>query len=279
MKILKYFLKELIYLFKIYSNNFSGYNRGLIVLLYHSIPNELNLNDSKGISVHLELFKKQMNFLKTNNYNVISLKEGINYLKYKRTIPHKSVCITFDDGYEDNYFNACPVLQKYNFPATIFLISSYLENPGFFKHLKDKMNNYGKSLSLIQINKMKEKYKMIDFGCHSFNHFKLTQLDDISLFKEVVNAKIHLEANGVKTEIFAYPFGGIKTYNNKIIKLLKNLNFIAAFTSINGINYPGDDLFQLKRISTSWQDDILDFKIRLVGAEKWIKNLNLFLNN
>ena len=55
---------------------------------------------------------------------MISLDEMVDLIVNKKRIPHKTVSITFDDGYKNNYLCAYPILKKYNFPATIFIITS-----------------------------------------------------------------------------------------------------------------------------------------------------------
>ena len=103
------------------------------ILMYHSVSSA----DTKPLfvfarpfNVKLRLniispdsFEKQMGFLKNNGYQVIPLDEYVQGDRVGRKFPHKTVVITFDDGYVDNYTNAFPVLKKYHFPATVFLIS------------------------------------------------------------------------------------------------------------------------------------------------------------
>ena len=69
-----------------------------------------------------------MFFLKEKHYNVIPLDELVKGIKKGKKFAHNTVVITFDDGYQDNYSYAYPILKKYGFPATIFLISDYIGN-------------------------------------------------------------------------------------------------------------------------------------------------------
>jgi peptidoglycan/xylan/chitin deacetylase (PgdA/CDA1 family) len=95
---------------------------GTIILLYHRV---INLKtDPQLLAVSPEQFYEHMNYLK-NNYSIIrldDLKRAMNSGK----IPKKSIVITFDDGYEDNYLNAKPVLEKLQIPATIFVTTDYI---------------------------------------------------------------------------------------------------------------------------------------------------------
>ena len=123
-----------------------------------------------------------MKYLADNKYNIISCKEGVDYLIRNRTIPPRTAVITFDDGYKNNYVNAVPVLEKYNFPATIFLTADFLSD-----YSGDK-----RYLSLPEIKDM-QKCRLIDFGCHGLTHKALTMLDADGLDKEIKVAKQKLE--------------------------------------------------------------------------------------
>ena len=69
-------------------------------------------------------FKRQMAWLRLRRYNVILLEELVACLREHRLLPAKSVVVTFDDGYFDNAELALPVLRRFGFPATVFLVSA-----------------------------------------------------------------------------------------------------------------------------------------------------------
>ncbi len=78
------------------------------VLMYHSVSNENNPIMHRLI-ISPKTFQRQMLFLKEHHYNIISLGELSNLLSEKKDIPAKTIAITFDDGYKDNYEYAYPV--------------------------------------------------------------------------------------------------------------------------------------------------------------------------
>lgn len=100
----------------------------VLVLMYHRIA-ELD-SDPWQLAVTPKNFEEHLSIL-TKKYNVISSTELIESLK-KKSLPSKSVCITFDDGYSDNYLSAKPLLEKYQCPATFFISSKYLEQQKLF---------------------------------------------------------------------------------------------------------------------------------------------------
>ncbi|UCE67748.1 MAG: polysaccharide deacetylase family protein [Candidatus Zixiibacteriota bacterium] len=104
------------------------------ILIYHRILDE---NDSErdhiqaGIIVSRKIFEKQMAYL-SKEYNLLSLKELAEILEKNQYPPSKSIVITFDDGWRDNYLCAYPVLKKHNVPATIFLATDFIDSDNMF---------------------------------------------------------------------------------------------------------------------------------------------------
>lgn len=98
------------------------------VLIYHRV---IDLSDDpQQMAVSIKLFDKHLQYLK-KNFQIISLQELVSDLK-SRIVRKKSLVITFDDGYFDNYVNALPLLEKYEIPATIFVSSDYVNTDKLF---------------------------------------------------------------------------------------------------------------------------------------------------
>lgn len=98
-------------------------NRAL-VLLYHRI--NVPMSDPWSLSVSPVLFEKQLQYLK-NNYSIISSDELAVQMASGK-IRDRSVVLTFDDGYLDNYETARPLLEKHSIPATFFITDSYMDS-------------------------------------------------------------------------------------------------------------------------------------------------------
>jgi peptidoglycan/xylan/chitin deacetylase (PgdA/CDA1 family) len=113
--------------------------RRLRILCYHGVCR----NEVKGTNwvpdcfVTLSAFERQMQYLSANA-RVLPLAEAVARLR-DGTLPARSVCITFDDGYANNLHLAYPVLTRYGLPATVFLSTSYVESGGFFPFVKFKL--------------------------------------------------------------------------------------------------------------------------------------------
>lgn len=232
---LKRLIKDLI--------SFLPKEKGIPVLMYHSID-----NNEVFFTVKPEEFKRQMDYLKNNGYRVIKFSDLVNVLEFEREIPKKTVVLTFDDGYGDNCINAFPILKKYNFPATIFLITGLIG---------DKINN-AQNITLKALNweQIKEMHNsgLIDFEPHTVNHEKITE-------KEIIDSKKEIEEKlNKKCYFFAYPKG---KYDNNAMKILKENGFKAARTVKKGKVKKGDNLFKLKTISVNSTTSFRQFKSNL----------------
>ncbi len=202
--------------------------REIPVLNYHEIDNANHIS----LALSTDEFNAQMKYLKDNGYNTITPDQLLDYLQYGKPLPENSVLITFDDGYQDNYTNAYPILKKYNLNATIFLISHYIG-----------LTNY---LTWPEITTMKNNGN-ITFEGHTYSHPFLSKItDDNKLRQQLLDSKIDLENHlGYKIKYLAYPYGD---YNQHVISLVKQYGYRAAFTVKLGDDAEYDDLYVLNRV-------------------------------
>lgn len=107
--------------------NFEGQG---ICLMYHRLTVETFDPDSfcpnAGLSVSVEAFERQLAYF-TKNYNCLSVAEAVSALK-EASLPKRSLILTFDDGYRDNFSLALPLLKQYQVPATIFVSTAFIDN-------------------------------------------------------------------------------------------------------------------------------------------------------
>lgn len=187
------FLVALIFLFALPKN--LNAQAGVPILMYHYVRDYPYKNDPNGItlSVSLSNFDAQMAYLKQNGYTPISLDTLYGIYNHQTQSPPKPVVLTFDDGYIDFYANAYPILKKYNFPAVSFVITGFVDKPGF--------------LSWSNITEMQSS-GLISFGAHTVNHAYLSKLSYQNMLNEMKQSKEALQAHlGRNTNFIAYPFG------------------------------------------------------------------------
>lgn len=139
----------------------SYFNNNLIVLAYHrvleTIPDNNYPYDAELVSANVEQFEYQMKYISTF-YNPISEDKIAECLENNISIPKRSVLVTFDDGFDDNYYYAYPILKKYNIPATIFISTGYIgsETTLWFDWLASLV--FSSTTNTIDIPQLKSKY-------------------------------------------------------------------------------------------------------------------------
>lgn len=221
-------------------------NRGVPVLYYHSVKESAD----NEVTITPENLKTQLKYIKDEGYITLTLNELKEYLLNNSPIPNKSIVITFDDGYMDNYYNAFPILKDFNMVATIFCITSALDGNYYLsKEAINEMSSYG-----------------IDIQSHTVNHPNLDKMTYDEQLTELKESKKSLESmTGKKVYSIAYPFGD---FNDDSIQAAKDAGYILGFTTQRGLSDRGDNSLKLDRIYISSKYDMNTFKEILNKTEK-----------
>lgn len=226
-------------------NNLKYNSKSIPVLYYHSIDYE----KGNELRIPKEKFREQMKYLKDTGYTTLTLNELYNFLAYNKPVPDKSVVITFDDGYKDNYENAFPILKEFGFRATVFMITSSINNDKNFltsSQLK-QMDSYG-----------------IDIESHTVNHNKLDGLTCDKQIQTLKDSKEFLEKLlNKKVKYIAYPYG---KWNENAIKALKTEGYSMAFTTTGGWANKVQGIYTLDRVYISARHGMDEFKRRLTNS-------------
>ncbi len=185
----------------------------LRVLMYHGIVSEwtaLPKGRETGADlydVNVATFREQMEWLKTNQYNVGLLKGDPN------DPDNQQVVLTFDDGEMNNYEKALPVLKKYGFPAYFFIIAKRIGEKGY--------------MGWDELRATHEAGMVI--GSHGFSHEILTNLLDSQIEEELCASKRYLENNlNIKIDSFSVPRGFC---DNKIVRMAYEAGYKYVFIS------------------------------------------------
>lgn len=217
---------------KIETENYDDLSKVAIpVLMYHSI----NTNDpNNNLIIPPEQFKAQMQYLKDNGFNTISLTELYSALTTGKNIPKKSVAITFDDGYVDNYTYAYPILKSLGFKATIFMITDAV----------DKHRNFLTSSMLKEMSA-----NNISIQSHTFHHLELDKLSYAQQLEELKDSKDFLDnLLNQNTDMICYPVG---KFNEDTIKAAQAYGYKLGFTTKPGYGKTNEGLFSIHRVRIS----------------------------
>ena len=204
------------------------------IMMYHNVE---NTHYNEGNWITPENFERHMIYLQEHGYHIISLDELVSAIKENKRLAKKTVVITFDDGFENNYTNAYFILKKYGLTATMFVPSDLVNTKGrlSWHDLKEMVDNG------------------IDIGSHGRVGDYLPSFSQIRQKDEIFESKRILEEKlGIKVNYFAYPIGG---FTPKIKKMLIAAGYKGACTTNRGFDKKNKDVFELNRIKFSNKDN------------------------
>ncbi|HDR4440876.1 polysaccharide deacetylase [Bacillus thuringiensis serovar brasilensis] len=217
---------------------------GIPILMYHAIGDPPKGTDKNmtGWYVSKEKFKEQMEYLKKNNYDLISFDELRQAKKYK-----KPIIVTFDDGYENNMI-AYKILSelkdsKFKPKVTLFMIASLIDQPNY--------------LNQNQLKQLSES-EIFSIQSHTGSHIKLTDSTvNFQLEYEETNKKIS-KITGKNVYILSYPFGA---FNDESLNQAKKYYKYAVTMGHDRFKLKDekDELYKIKRLTISGHDSILKF--------------------
>lgn len=208
----------------------------LPILTYHS------LDDSGSvISVTPSVFAEQMRALHEAGIRTLSLPAATEALRGGR-VPAKVVVLTFDDGFENFYEHAYPVLRRYGFAATNFLVTDYCGKDNSWPTQPAHVERRP-LLRWAQVREMSEAG--IAFGAHSRTHPDLTRVSSGEAEEEIVASKRAIEQFLERpVESFAYPYGAY----DEAVKRLTAAHFPLACSTKLDFATPASDLLALERL-------------------------------
>jgi peptidoglycan/xylan/chitin deacetylase (PgdA/CDA1 family) len=239
------------------------------ILTYHKISRAA----VAGWNVSPENFAKQMDFLRSGGYTVSGLNDYLNKRTYGHVFRQPTVILTFDDGYENIFRNAYPVLARNRIPATVFLVPGLIGSNCMFPWDVGK-EDYRDELLPLTWNEVASMHEgLIEFGSHTLTHPHLARLAPDDIERELVESKRRLEERlGVIINTFAYP-GGIGRYGDFSLatrEAVMRAGYNLACTSEIGRNTAASDLLQLRRIFVQGSDSLRTFAAKVEGAFDWM---------
>lgn len=200
------------------------------VLMYHHIgPLPPDADDiRRGLTVSAENFDAGLKFLKDGNYNVVTLQKMYQMVAQGEDVS-KTVVLTFDDGYDDNYVHALPILQKYGFTGTFFIISGKIGQAEYMTQDQIK--------KLVSVGN--------EIGSHTVNHLDLATLPATNLKSEVEDSKSTLEKLiGEPVVSFCYPSG---KFSPDVEKAVAAAGYKIAVTTQKGAPFLTNNPFEVPR--------------------------------
>lgn len=229
------------------------------ILMYHSIS-EHSSEHFRTWTVPPQLFDEHLQVLRDHHYTPLTVTQFVTAIDQDRLrLEQRPVVITFDDGFEDFYTHACPILGRYDCPATIYIVSGAVG--GTSRWLAREGEGHRRMMSWPQVAAIHAQG--IECGAHTHTHPQLDLLPLAEARDEITRSKAELEQHlGQPVTSFAYPHG----YHGRAVRdLVVQAGFESACGVKHAMSATDDDRFALARIIVTRDTTAVDLQALLRG--------------
>lgn len=251
------------------------------VLLYHRIAEHAVDLPEPTINVSPKTFREQLDGLQQRGFQFQHLSEMQQRCKGNDALPDKAVVVTFDDGYENVFLNAWPVLRELEIPATIFVNTAELDTDQPFA-----CDQWGQQFAdlapqsayrPLQYDQCREMIDsgLVTIGAHTHSHADFRgrpdELHD-DLCTNVSHLREHLELTDVP---FAFPYGRVSLgfAGGELTEAARRTGVTCALTTECDVNRPTDDPFSWGRFNVYEADTPAMLEAKLAGWYGWAPKL------
>jgi peptidoglycan/xylan/chitin deacetylase (PgdA/CDA1 family)/GT2 family glycosyltransferase len=223
----------------------------LPILMYHSVA----VSGAPALDryrIHPDRLEEQLQYLRQNAYYGITLEQWAHQLTTRRALSGRAVMLTFDDGYEDFYTNAWPLLEAYNFPATVFVVSELVGKSSVWDR------NLGDPMPLLDWPTIRRlQASGIEFGSHTGSHRALTTMAPRDALANEREARQTFEREiGRSITSLAYPFGDVDEVTRQAMRAA---GYRIGLETSSGYATVWDDPMAIPRIEVTGSDDLASF--------------------
>ena len=241
---------------------------GFGILMYHRVADKPQGVESPTYNVTPRRLREQLEGLLSRGMQAWPLRRILDAHRASRPIPSKVFAVTFDDGYENNFLDALPILKELDVPATVFLATAFLDSERPFP--SDNWSAAGsprvaarswRPLSTAQCREMLTS-GLIELGAHTHTHqFFLGRADefrrDLSVCVEVLRDRFE-----IRQPTFAFPFG---VTSPELVEAARQTGVECALTTRSECVRPGADPFDWGRYSADDRDTPATLAAKLSG--------------
>jgi peptidoglycan/xylan/chitin deacetylase (PgdA/CDA1 family) len=250
--------------------NFYGnrYDDGFGILMYHRVAERVPGVEAPTSNVTPERLRQQLIGLLARGFECWPLSRLVAAHRESTAVPKNVFAVTFDDGYENNFLNAWPILREWNVPATIFVATKYLDTDRPFPF--DDWSATGTSrvpasawrpLGSSECEEMLAS-GLIELGAHTHSHERfLGRRDDFRRDMQICLDTLS-ERFGIEQPTFAFPFGDL---DQELVGAAKELGVACCLTTQHRRVLPSDDVYQWGRLAAEGGDTPAVLAAKLSG--------------
>jgi len=241
---------------------------GITILVYHRVGG----GTEAQLDLPVQLFEWHLSYLKTH-HRVIGLDRVVEMADGRTAPGHDTVAITFDDGYEDVYRHAFPLLLRYALPATVYLTTRPVEDRRPLPVPAVRRDQWGAPLTWKQAEEMVTS-GLITVGAHTHTHPDLGALTESEVDREITESNRLIAGRlGQTPRHFAYPWGHSSGAARRVVERTYRT---AAVGGSRKNPYAGLDLTSLLRVPVQRSDGRWFFRLKLASClpgEEWMRAL------
>jgi len=232
--------------------------KGLPILMYHKVSE----HQTDALTIGTESLNLHFTYLKEKGYNTIFFSEFRKILLEGKTLPSKTVILTFDDAYQNFRELVLPMLKRFGFKACVFVPVAYMGKTNSWDKGNDRI------MSPEELNQISDS-GLVEIGLHSFLHRSYGDLALSDMEEDLKNCFSTLSFYHIPySRVLAYPYGGYPkkdpSLKSQMSELFKTMNLDFALRIGNRINHlPIQKPYEMKRIDIKGTDPFFIFRIKL----------------
>ena len=252
------------------------------VLVYHRTSPE-DVCEEKYWNVDPRHFDQQLKYLSESTYSFISLEDLHQYIAQRAFPCERVVCITFDDGYLDNYNYALPLIQGHEAKTSFFVSTKYIGSNGPYPFLRVSRARSEQSVTPMGMHHIEEMQKHnVSFYSHGHEHTHYSDLSADQMRTEIAASLVAMDSiqqQGERLRAVAIPYGVFGDQAEVLTKILKDMQFQCAFLGRWGSVTDESDLLDLPRLPIYGTDSLFEFHLKVNGAYDWISVVQKYMKN
>ncbi|MFZ1082827.1 MAG: polysaccharide deacetylase family protein [Candidatus Kryptoniota bacterium] len=246
------------------------------VLMYHRIIMDKDSHNRYSWFVTASQFRRHLELLDKWGYTCINFEDYSLFLKGQIALPKKPVILTFDDGYEEIYKYAFPIIREFGVRGTIFVIGER----SIKSNVWDKPAGF-ESANLMNGDQIRELQKSgLEIGSHSMTHADLTKLTKDAAKYEIRRSKESLEdLIQMPVITFAYPYGSV---NEELENMVRDAGYEYGCGTYSGSPRFTNDIYNIRRIAITNKANAMNFRLNILtlhehySSLKWITKQKVY---
>lgn len=233
--------------------------------MYHRVVPGLEKKYNHWHHVTIAKFQKQLKLIDRLGFTPITFTDYQLYKEDKLTLPSKPIIITFDDGYEDTFKNAIPLMMEMGMKGVIYVMGNRKLKRATWEEKDEK-----DICPLMTDNQIRTAKEMgFEIGSHSMNHDVLSDLTDAEAKHSIKKSKEDIESiiNG-PVHSFAYPYG---LFDKRVQQFVADSGYLFACGVYTGSPVFGKTIYDIRRLSVNQDTSIQSFAIKLIIPYQYIE--------